>query len=147
MEEKQLLDKLWENYGLSYDDARRQRQELESLHRATRRIAELKRKISGLGSVNVGAIEEYQRVSERYDYLTGQRDDVEQAKGDLEGIINGITDEMKNIFARQFGQISEAFPPRFGSYSAAERRRWSWRIGRTSSTATLKSKYSRRERR
>lgn len=85
MEEKQLLDKLWENYGLSYDDARRQRQELESLHRATRRIAELKRKISGLGSVNVGAIEEYQRVSERYDYLTGQRDDVEQAKGDLEG--------------------------------------------------------------
>ena len=113
MEEKQLLDKLWENYGLSYDDARRQRQELESLHRATRRIAELKRKISSLGSVNVGAIEEYQRVSERYDYLTGQRDDVEQAKGDLEGIINGITDEMKNIFARQFGQISEAFSATF----------------------------------
>ena len=113
MEEKQLLDKLWENYSLSYDDALRQRQELESLHRANRRIAELKRKISGLGNVNVGAIEEYRRVNERYEYLTGQRADVEQAKGELEGIISGITDEMKKIFAEQFRQINEAFSETF----------------------------------
>lgn len=113
MEEKQLLDKLWESYSLSYDDALRQRQELESLSRANRRIAELKRKISGLGNVNVGAIEEYRRVNERYEYLTGQRADVEQAKGELEGIIGGITDEMKKIFAEQFGQINEAFSNTF----------------------------------
>lgn len=123
-------------------------QELESLHRATRRIAELKRKISGLGSVNVGAIEEYQRVSERYDYLTGQRDDVEQAKGDLEGIINGITDEMKNIFARQFGQISEAFSATFRELFG--RRKGGAGAGGSGGHPQLqhwKSKYSRRERR
>ena len=79
MEEKQLLDKLWDNYELSYDTAQSQRQELESVHKASRRISELKRKISALGSVNVGAVEEFQRVNERYEYLTGQRDDVLQA--------------------------------------------------------------------
>ena len=80
MEEKQLLDKLWENYELSHEAARQQRVEIESVPRASRRIAELKKAISALGSVNVGAIEEFQRVNERYTYLTDQRDDVEKAK-------------------------------------------------------------------
>ncbi len=109
MEEKQLLDKLWENYELSYDGAQSQRQELESLVKATRRISELKRKISALGSVNVGAVEEFQRVNERYEYLASQRDDVEKAKSELEGIIGGITAEMEKIFGEQFGRIAEAF--------------------------------------
>ena len=113
MEEKQLLDKLWDNYELSYDAAQSQRQELESSGRAARRISELKRKISGLGNVNVGAVEEFQRVNERYEYLAGQRDDVEQAKGELEGIIDGITAEMEKIFARQFQRISECFVTTF----------------------------------
>ena len=48
--------------------------------KATRRIAQLKREMQDLGSVNLGAIAEFQRVSERYDYLTGQRADVLSAK-------------------------------------------------------------------
>ena len=91
MEEKALLDKLWENYELSHEAARQQRVEIESVPKASRRIAELKRSISGLGSVNVGAIEEFQRVNERYTYLTDQRDDVDKAKRELEDIIAGIT--------------------------------------------------------
>jgi chromosome segregation protein len=113
MEEKQLLDKLWENYELSHEAARQQRVEIESVQKASRRIAELKRSISGLGNVNVGAIEEFQRVNERYTYLTDQRDDVDKAKRELEGIITAITAEMKAIFAREFAIINEAFGQTF----------------------------------
>lgn len=113
MEEKQLLDKLWETYELSHEAARQQRVEIESVQKASRRIAELKRSISGLGSVNVGAIEEFQRVNERYTYLTDQRDDVDKAKKELEEIIAGITNEMKIIFQREFTTINEAFGQTF----------------------------------
>ena len=113
MEEKQILDKLWENYELSHEAARQQRVEIESVQKAGRRIAELKRSISALGNVNVGAIEEFQRVNERYTYLTDQRDDVDKAKKELEGIIAGITDEMKTIFQREFATINETFGQTF----------------------------------
>ncbi len=113
MEEKQLLDKLWENYELSHEAARQQRVEIESVPKASRRIAELKRSISGLGNVNVGAIEEFQRVNERYTYLTDQRDDVDKAKRELEEIISGITGEMKTIFQREFSTINDAFGQTF----------------------------------
>ncbi len=113
MEEKQLLDKLWENYELSHEAAKQQRIEIESVQKASRRIAELKRSISALGNVNVGAIEEFQRVNERYTYLTDQRDDVDRAKKELEEIIAGITSEMKTIFAREFKTINEAFGQTF----------------------------------
>ncbi len=109
MEEKQILDKLWENYELSHSAAMEQRIELESEAKASRRVNELKREISGLGTVNVGAIEEFQRVNGRYTYLTSQRDDVEQAKGELQGIIDAITREMTVIFAQQFRLISDSF--------------------------------------
>ena len=55
MEEGQILDKLWENYQLSHEAARSQRVELESAAKATRRIGELKRGISALGSINPDA--------------------------------------------------------------------------------------------
>ena len=66
-----------------------------------------------LGSVNLGAIAEFQRVSERYDYLTGQRADVLSAKADLTGIIDGITAEMERIFGQQFQRINTAFSQTF----------------------------------
>ena len=113
MEEKQLLDKLWENYELSHEAARQQRVEIESVQKASRRISELKRSISSLGNVNVGAIEEFSRVNERYTYLTDQRDDVDKAKKELEEIIAGITNEMKAIFQREFTTINEAFGQTF----------------------------------
>ncbi len=113
MEEKQILDRLWEHYELSHTDAQAQRLELESMPKATRRIGELKRDISALGTPNIGAIEEYDRVNTRYTYLTGQRDDVEAAKADLERIIGEITAEMTRIFAEQFKLLSESFQTTF----------------------------------
>ena len=93
LEEKTLLDKLWETYELSHEAARAQRVELESVPKAQRRVGELKKAISGLGNINLDAIEEFQRVNERYTYLTDQRDDVLKSKKELEG---EITESMRS---------------------------------------------------
>jgi chromosome segregation protein len=113
MEEKQILDRLWDMYELSHSDAQAQRIELESVPRANRRIGELKREISSLGTPNIGAIEEYDRVNSRYTYLTEQRDDVQKAKSELESIIAEITGQMTVIFAEQFKLLSESFQTTF----------------------------------
>ena len=113
MEEKNLLDKLWETYELSHEAARAQRVELESVPKAQRRVGELKRSISALGNINLDAIEEFERINERYTYLTDQRDDVTRSKKELEDIIAGITEEMRNIFSAQFALLNEAFQHTF----------------------------------
>ena len=113
MEEKSILDKLWETYELSHEAARQQRVELESVPKAQRRIGELKKSISGLCNINLDAIEEFQRINERYTYLTDQRDDVQTSKRELEGIIADITEEMRSIFAQQFAILNEAFQQTF----------------------------------
>ena len=112
-EENQILDKLWESYQLSHEAARAQRAELESVSKAQRRIGELKRSISALGNINPDAVEQFERVNERYTYFAGQRDDVAKAKGELEDIIAQITGEMTGIFKTQFALINENFQQTF----------------------------------
>ena len=109
MEEKQIIDKLWDSYGLTPGTAPEHRGEIESVAAGNRRIAELKRKITLLGTPNLGAIEEYARVNERYSYLSEQRNDVLNAKKDLEGIIRDITREMTVIFVDEFKKIDHYF--------------------------------------
>ena len=113
LEEKQLTDKLWDGYELSHSAAEAVRQPVENRQRSVKRISELRRDMSSLGSPNIGAIDEYARVSERYEFLSGQRDDVEKAKRELTGIINDITAEMKAIFSREFAAINESFKQTF----------------------------------
>lgn len=113
LEESQILDKLWESYELSHEAARAQRVDLESVPKAQRRIGELKRAISALGSINPDAVEEFARVNERYTYFTGQRDDVAKAKKELQEIIAQIVGEMTGIFQEQFALINEGFRQAF----------------------------------
>lgn len=113
MEEKQLTDKLWDGYELSHSAAEAIRQPVESRLKAARRISELRREMTSLGNPNIGAIDEYARVSERYEFLAGQRDDVEKAKNELLGIITDITGEMRSIFSREFTAINESFKETF----------------------------------
>lgn len=113
MEEKQIIDKLWDNYELSRTVANQVRRPVEDLGTSQKRITSLKREISSLGTPNLGAIDEYERVSERYNFLTEQRDDVEKAKKDLETIIDEITGEMKEIFRREFDIIAQSFRETF----------------------------------
>ena len=113
MEEKNILDKLWERYELSHSEAQSQRMELESIPKATRRIGELNREIKSLGTPNIGAIEEFDRVNTRYTYLSEQRTDVEKAKEELTGVIDEITRQMTEIFAQQFRLLNESFQETF----------------------------------
>ena len=113
MEEKQIIDKLWDSYELTPSTAATETVPVESMAAAAREIASLKRKISALGTPNLGAIEEFARVNERYEYLSTQRDDVLHSKEELEEIIRSITREMTEIFTREFGRINEYFGQTF----------------------------------
>ncbi len=113
IEERSTIDRLWETYGLTPGTAQEKRGHIDSIASGQRRIAELKRSISNLGTPNLGAIEEYVRVNERYTYLTGQRDDVLTAKKELEAIIREITQEMTTIFVAEFNKINEYFGQTF----------------------------------
>ena len=113
MEEKQIIDKLWESYELTRSTAPEAAAEIESVAVAQKRVAELKRKISALGTPNIGAIDEFARVNERYEYLAGQRDDVLTSKRELEGIINDITKQMTEIFTTEFTKINTYFGQTF----------------------------------
>ncbi len=113
IEEKQIIDKLWDNYELTVTSAEKIRLEDMSTSKANKRISEIKKEISSLGTPNIGAIDEFERVNTRYEFLTGQRDDVETAKAELEGIINDITSQMKEIFVQQFALINESFKSTF----------------------------------
>ena len=109
MEEKQIIDKLWDSYELTPGTAGEKRGQIESVAAGNRRISELKRKITMLGTPNLGAIEEYARVNERYTYLATQRDDVLTSKRELESIIRNITQEMTSIFVTEFQKIDRYF--------------------------------------
>ncbi len=113
LEEKQIIDKLWDSYDLTPGTAPEYRAEIESLAAGNRKIGELKRKIAALGTPNLGAIEEYARVNERYTYLSEQRDDVLHSKKELENIIRDITKEMTVIFVEEFRKIDQYFGQTF----------------------------------
>ncbi len=113
MEEKQILDKLWENYELSHSAACSIRKPIENLAKANRHIAELRREIGALGTPNIGAIEEFERVNSRYEFLAEQRQDIDKAKAELLGIIKEITGQMETVFIERFRQIDEAFRQTF----------------------------------
>lgn len=113
MEEKQIIDKLWDSYELSRTAAQGVREPIENMSEATKRMSALKRDIARLGTPNLGAIEEHERVRERYEFLTEQRDDVEKSERELEKIIADITKEMQEIFLREFKIIDESFRKTF----------------------------------
>ncbi len=113
LEEKQIVDKLWDNYELTRTTARNLTPAEGTFPALQKQIQELRRKISALGTPNLGAIDEYARVNERYTYLTGQRDDVESGWRDLLGVIRDITGEMTAIFREEFQKINESFQKTF----------------------------------
>jgi len=113
MEEKQIIDKLWDSYALTPGTAAELRGEIESLTAGQRQIADLKRRITMLGTPNLGAIEEYARVNERYTYLSEQQNDVLTSKRELETIIADITKEMTTIFVTEFKKIDQYFGQTF----------------------------------
>ena len=107
--EKQI-NYMWEEYELTLNHAKELRNpNLTDLADMKRRIQELKGEIRALGNVNVNAIEEYKSVSERYEFLKGQHDDLVEAAETLEQIIEELDNAMRKQFKEQFARIAAEF--------------------------------------
>lgn len=112
-EKDDIILKLWEEYELTERGAKEEAIEIEDYSTAKARLAELKSKIKALGNVNVGAIEEYKEVSERYSDMKVQVDDVEKAKKEIEDMIKDLTKQMQDVFVESFYEINKNFDSTF----------------------------------
>ncbi len=108
-----IIARLFDEYELTLTDAQPLRQELPSISKAQQRLGEIKGKMKRMGDVNIGAIEEYKAVKDRYDFLLTQTNDLEEAKSDMEKVIAELTEQMKTIFSEQFVVINETFKQTF----------------------------------
>lgn len=110
---------IWDEYELTYNNALPLRDEsLTDVKEMRDKINELKASIRGLGVINVGAIDEYKEVKERYDFLTNQYQDLQKAEADLVKIIRDLDKQMRTQFNTEFKKIraefSKVFKEMFG---------------------------------
>ena len=104
-----IIADMAEQYELYLSEAVKLAKPVENLLVIQRDLAEIKQKIRALGNVNVAAIEEYKEVSERYEFMSGQLNDVESSKRELEKLIEELTETMRRQFSDSFNQINENF--------------------------------------
>ncbi len=101
---------IWDEYELTYNNALPLRDEsLTDVKEMRDKINELKASIRGLGVINVGAIDEYKEVKERYDFLTNQYQDLQKAEADLVKIIRDLDKQMRTQFNTEFKKIRAEF--------------------------------------
>lgn len=112
----ELGDMLFEQYELTKPEAQALGIVIDDMAEAKKRLHEIKVAIRGLGSINVGAIEEYKEVSERYTFLKEQIDDIEQSKKELAKIIEDLTSSMSEKFMTQFNKINTEFKTCFADF-------------------------------
>ena len=112
----ELGDMLFEQYELTKPEAEALGIVIEDMSEAKKRLHEIKVAIRGLGSINVGAIEEYKEVSQRYTFLKEQIDDVETSKRELGKIIDDLTSSMSEKFLAQFKKINTEFKVCFADF-------------------------------
>lgn len=105
----EMKNRMWEEHELTYDNAQSYRLEIDNPQPAQRRVTELKNEMKDIGPVNLSAIEEYDKVNERFTFMQKQKDDIEEAKGNLAGIISDLVSEMKMQFMQNFEKINENF--------------------------------------
>lgn len=106
-------NKLWEDFEISYIQAMEFRSEEFVMSAAMKESRQVKNRMRELGEVNVGAIEEYETVRERYEFLTGQRADIQEAADDLHRIIDDMDKTIRIKFKESFDQIVINFEEKF----------------------------------
>ena len=111
VELENIINKLWEDYELTINTAEEFRTEIPD--NAVRQINEIKTEIKGLGNINIDAIEEYNQVGERYEFLKTQRDDLVEAQRNLEQVIEDMVLIMKQQFTEKFAVINKHFGETF----------------------------------
>ena len=105
--------KLYDEYDLTLHEAEEMEIEISDYPKAQRELAEIRNKIRALGTVNVGAVEEYKEISLRYEFLSGQINDAERSKEELTKLIGDLTGKMAERFREQFGRINAFFSETF----------------------------------
>ena len=98
-------NKLWDEFEISYAQALDYAREDFVMSAAVKENRQIKNELRELGEVNVGAIEEYKEVSERYEFLTGQRSDIEQSMNELTKIISDMDRIIKEKFKESFDSV------------------------------------------
>ncbi|GAB6988873.1 chromosome segregation protein SMC [Paenibacillus pini] len=104
-----ILKKLSEDYELSYELAKQRYPIPDDVPAVQNEVRELKRNMGALGEVNLGAIEEFQRVNERYQFLSEQKQDLVEAKTTLYEVIREMDEEMSKRFKQTFDAIRTEF--------------------------------------
>ena len=107
------INKLFDEYQLTLREAQQTAEKTTEPAVARKNLTDIKNKIRALGSVNVAAIDEYKEVSERYEFMSGQLEDVEKSKRELTRLINELTDKMSTQFREQFTKINTYFGETF----------------------------------
>ena len=108
LELNQVVNKMWEEYELTPNNTG----DIKKVNNPTevqRKVNELRSQIKDLGSVNIDSINEYKELKERYDFMSEQRLDLEEASNKLKKVINEMTNTMKEQFATQFKVINKNF--------------------------------------
>ncbi|SLL31233.1 cell division protein [Mycobacteroides abscessus subsp. abscessus] len=109
------LTNLREEYLLTYEGAKLEYPLTLEVEEARKKVKLIKLAMEELGTVNLGAIEEYERISERYEFLLEQKTDLEEAKDTLYQVIDEMDEEMKNRFEQTFEGIKAHFETVFQS--------------------------------
>ncbi len=110
---RHLQSQLTDQYQISYTEALEKAHELENLNLAEQEVKDLEKAIRSLGPVNIEAIDQYEEVHSRLDFLNSQRDDILSAKNLLLETITEMNDEVKERFKSTFEAIRESFKVTF----------------------------------
>ncbi|WP_040211685.1 chromosome segregation protein SMC [Clostridium polynesiense] len=113
MEKESILKRLNEEMNLTYAEAEAKSIAITDMDYVKRTIKHLKESINLLGNVNVGAIEEYKEISEKYSFMSSQQEDLINAKNELLNVINEMTEKMRHLFSTNFKILKENFNETF----------------------------------
>ena len=101
--------KLHEDYDLKFDDAVRFERDIDSIHKSQTEVKGLKDKIKSLGNVNISAIEDFKHISERFEFISKQHEDLILSKDNLREVIKDMEKQMKLKFVDSFREINAHF--------------------------------------
>ncbi|HID06254.1 MAG TPA: hypothetical protein EYP10_03810, partial [Armatimonadetes bacterium] len=112
-EQEEIARRLVEEFQTTPEEAQQQAESIEQKQSAVEELNELKGKMERMGAVNLGAIDEYERLKQRVEYLTKQQDDLETARADLQQIIERIDEETRNQFMSTIHAVEREFQALF----------------------------------
>ncbi|MDP4118837.1 MAG: chromosome segregation protein SMC [Bacillota bacterium] len=108
-----ILTKMWEEYELTYSSADSLRSDIGAEADAQKQLGTVKSNIRALGNINIDSIEEYSTQKERFDFLSSQKKDLEEAKASLNNLISEMTVIMTEMFEENFTKLNKQFGETF----------------------------------